>query len=266
MVDYIDHFNEISRVAAEQRSRDDALDKGLEAAGLDGSRRARFGVSDAENSVGGKEKSEKERIARTLRWLLLNDAEYARLHGEAMTAIRLASQQAQDLITLIETELAAIHGIIADIMDSAAQLPDGTRVFRDEGGVVRYVDGEIVPDDLAETIEWGGDEPGYEYQRQVYDRESQLTDALHVARGMQVELGGYRNELTNNENAAEKARVSDVKDRTGEIGNIFDDIEASLVEATVHHSTASMEKSSFNTQSWVGTVTDKSITDFVGKP
>ncbi|MEM9128191.1 MAG: hypothetical protein AAGA97_00460 [Pseudomonadota bacterium] len=221
---HIDRFNEVSLAAAQQRLRDDALDQGLESAGLSGSRRVRFGVGEA-NTVDAEGRSKKERIRRTLEWLLLNDAEYARLHGEAMTAVRSAAETAREVMRQIEKEMAAIHGTIAKIMDSAAQLQDGRKVFRDKNGVVRFADGEIVPDALADTIEWRGDEPGYEYARRVLDRESQLTDALHEIRGIEVEIGGYRDELTNNEAPAERGRIPEIIDR---INHLSDKIETSM--------------------------------------
>ncbi|MEM8542103.1 MAG: hypothetical protein AAGF25_14200 [Pseudomonadota bacterium] len=214
---HIDRFNEVSLAAAQQRMRDDALDQGLELAGLNGSRRSRFGVSDSGNSTNGKEKSDRERIRRTLEWLLLNDSDYARLHRDAITAVQRAAETARDVLRQIETELAAIHGILADIMESAAQLPDGTKVFRDENGLVRYANGDIVHDELAEMIAWRGDEPTYEYARRIFDREAALDDALHDGRVIEVEIGGYRDELTNNEDPPSKERIPVILDRIDSI-------------------------------------------------
>lgn len=222
---FVDQFNSLNAVEAERLARDDLNN---EIAGLNTSRRVRFGVGNAGDGIDGEGRSKKERIARTLEWLLINDPEYKRLHEEAMTAVYLASERARDMITLIESELAAIHGILADIMDSAAQLQDGLKVFKDENGVVRFADGEVVADEDAATIQWTGNEPGYEYMRRAQDRETVLNDALHGVRGIEVEIGGYQNELTNNETPAEQARMHEVMDRAEAVQDQLLNLESKI--------------------------------------
>lgn len=222
------YFNEISSTEAKRQAREDALDYGHELSGVETGRRVRFGVGNADGGVDGEGKSKKERIARTLEWLLLNDAEYARLHGAVMTAIRQVAQEAQDMITLIETELAAIRGILADIMDNAARLPDGTKVFKDKNGVVMFANGDIVPEELADTVQWTGHEPSYEYMRRAQRREAVLRDALHEVRGIEVEIGGHQDELTNNETPVEAERISDVAENISSMRERMERLQAKL--------------------------------------
>lgn len=207
---YFDQFNEVSLADSDRLARDDL---NHEIAGLRVGRRLRFGVGGPDNAVDGEGKSKKERIARTLEWLLLNDSDYKRLHGEAMAALQLAEEATRNALDRIETELAAIRGVLEDVLDNAATLPDGTKVFKDANCVVKDEGGNAIADDLAATIIWQDDSPTYEEYRAASDRTTALENTALELHGIEVEIGGYRGELTNNEEPVSKGRIRSITDR-----------------------------------------------------
>ena len=182
-----------------------------------GRQRKHIQDGDVDPVTGKKRRTASERAYATLQWLLLNDAEYARLHQAAMDSLRDAEDKARKLLERIEDQLAIARSDLADILDRAAALPDGTKVFRDGNGVVRDKDGARIGDDLAASIEWRGGEPSYEDYQSAADRVRDLDNAANEARGIETELGGYRGELTSENSPASKERIETITERIADI-------------------------------------------------
>lgn len=136
-------------IAARQRREFDDLQN--EIAGRETGRRARF-LKDGPSSEAAKKK-ERDAQHRALTRLaqLLNDPIYRTKYDSVLQLLSGAEQATEAAIDQLENQIDAAQSELGDMMNNAARLPHGTRVFRDADGVVRCEDGSAVEDHLAET-------------------------------------------------------------------------------------------------------------------
>ena len=190
-----------------------------------------FARPDVDPQTGEKGKQASSRLQRTLDWLLLRDANYARAHGAAMGALVDAENSVADGLIEIMQTLAEERRALEDLEDRAARLPDGTLVFRDANGEVVDADNNPIPDELAAGIEWRGDEPTYDDYRAQRDRIEGLEQAERELRGIETELGDIRGELTDQQEPPTEDRVGELADRVSELGEQADSILSQAIMA-----------------------------------
>jgi len=217
MVDrYSDSFNEHSDGLLERREAADFDNLQHTLSGVETGQQTRHGLNnetDGSVSGGGKRKSLAERIRETLDWLLLNDPAYRQAHENLMTSIRSAQQTTQTALDRVMSALAFERTIMEEILSNAAKLPDGTKVFKDKKGGVRNEDGEIIPLELIETIQWSGNEPTYEEYLAQRRRIESLEQAENELRGIETELGEIHTEATDEDNPPTIERIDDLQER-----------------------------------------------------
>lgn len=142
----------------------------------------------------------------------------------------------ENVLEALEQEQAALD----DMLSRAARLPDGTKVFRDGEGNVKTLDGTTVDDASAASIEWRGDEPSYEDVSAQKRRVDELQDAANNLRGIEAELGGIRDELTDNEEPPTSERVGELQ---GRIERLHKQAEDKLTVVAVQEMDIKNEKS-----------------------
>lgn len=197
-------------IAATQRREFDDLQN--EIAGRETGRRARF-LRDGPGSEAAKKK-ERDAQHRELTRLaqLLNDPIYRTKYDSVRQLLSDAEQATEAAIEQLETQIDAARSELDDMMDNAARLPDGTRVFRDADGVVRREDGSVVEDHLVETILWTGNEPSFEDIQDAKNRLDDLQAALDAANGYQNDvLGTARDRITDPDNLPSLDDLDDIE-------------------------------------------------------
>ncbi|WP_299867658.1 hypothetical protein [uncultured Roseobacter sp.] len=197
-------------IAATQRREFDDLQN--EIAGRETGRRARF-LRDGPGSETAKKK-ERDAQHRELTRLaqLLNDPIYRAKYDSVLQLLSDAEQATEAAIDHLETQIDAAQSEINGMMNNAARLPDGTRVFRDADGVVRREDGSAVEDHLAETILWTGNEPSFEDVLDAKGRLDDLQAALDAANGYQNNvLGPARDRITDPDNPPSLDDLDDIE-------------------------------------------------------
>lgn len=226
MTEYTDLFN--ARSLADQMRKLDIDDLNHAIAGVDVGRMRKH-IQQSEIDPGtGRKTSASERLARTLQWLLLNDENYALAHKTAVTSVNDAMDAAAQALSDVRAALLQTTADIEDILNRAATLPNGRKVFRDENGNVVDQDGNAISSELAETIIWRGDEPTYEEYRAKMDSKDDLRLALNELLGIETELGGYQGELNDNDSPPTLDRLDDIKDRSDELRDRVDQIQEGL--------------------------------------
>ncbi|WP_299919454.1 hypothetical protein [uncultured Roseobacter sp.] len=132
-----------------------------EIAGRETGRRARF-LKDGPGSEAAKKK-ERDTQHRELTRLaqLLNDPVYRAKYDSVLQQLSDAEQATEAAIDKLTDQIDDAQSELNDMMNNAARLPDGTRVFRDADGVVGREDSSVVEDHLADTILWTGNEPSF---------------------------------------------------------------------------------------------------------
>jgi len=201
----------------ERRRQQDLDDLQNEIAGCETGRMSRFLPRDERSPEGQKRKAEQERFNRLMQ--LLSDPAYLVVYERTMQALTDAEQAVDRTLLRLELEIAQADAALGNIRAHAARLPDGTRIYRDAQGVVRREDGSIVDDDLAATIMWRGDEPGFDSFSIARDR---LAD-LHAGRD---EILTYQNDVL----GPARDRLSDEDDppSVDELHDMLDEIEQRL--------------------------------------
>lgn len=156
----------------DNRRRRDYDDLQNESAGRETGRMTRF-LTNPEQDPREIRKKRAEKATRQLLQTLLLDPLYRAKYAEVTTALAGAVDATERALSELDIQIGAAASALMEMEESAARLPDGTRVYRDAKGDVRRADGSIVEDTLAETILWAGDEPSFEAmteQRQRLDK------------------------------------------------------------------------------------------------
>lgn len=118
----------------------DLIDLGNESAGRDTGRARRFYLSEEHDPQGAEKKREKERAFNAL-LLRLQDPNYARLYAEAAENVTRAGNAVETALREIARETDAVRQRLERIRETAARLPDGTRIYRSG------VDGKLYAED-----------------------------------------------------------------------------------------------------------------------
>lgn len=195
-----------------------------------------------------KTKAEKqaEETARSLRWLMANDPEFA----QAMTSAKQVFVDVLDKAATIIDQLSGVQTRLlddrADLRSKAPTLEDGRRVYRDAQGRVRDEDGNIIPSALAAHIEWQGHEPNYEEYRALQDQLDSVKAAIDQARGIETEAGRLQGDLTNPDTPPQSAEeVREIEDQGRDLQRHLEEIEnLALGNLTLEQSVSDKEVAS----------------------
>lgn len=196
-----------------ERDRAEALDDyNHEMAGRDVGRMRRF-LSEEQIEARSPEKRRGKQAREelsNLQAMLQMNAAYAELYNRTMDTLREAEQAAERALELAEIAHAARMETHRQLMERAAELDDGRKVFQDEEGQLWSEDEEPVSEEQALEIEWRGSEPTFEAFRDSRDVLTSSGLQVHTIRGYQVELGGYREELTSEDHPPGIERVEEI--------------------------------------------------------
>lgn len=184
--------------AADRRPAKNRDDYNHEHAGRDVGRIRRFLPGDLSPEALELKRSRDRATLTVLEILLLNDPVYAEAYAQTWAVLHDAETSTADALGDAEDRLA-------EIIDQAAELPDGTLVFQAEDGRVFDEHGREINPATADSIAWPGNAPTYEEYRTARDR----IDAL---REYQVDvLGKARERLEDRENPMKLDELKDMQ-------------------------------------------------------
>jgi len=231
MVDnFLDNFNEQAGRLRDEREQENFDNLQHTLSGVETGQQTRHGLSkDTGSSVSGKRKSLTDQVFETLEWLLLNNPQYKLAHETFMNSIHEAQQITQTALERVISELTKERVVLDELLESAAKLPDGTKVFKDKNSDVRNQDGEIIPAELAATIQWTGNEPSYE----EYQAQTQRIEALEAAenelRGIETDLGEIHERGNTNSAPLSEDDLNSSANRANTLKERVKDIEADVI-------------------------------------
>jgi hypothetical protein len=161
----------------------------------------RFLSPDDPRAMSSAKKKAKERAYRDLLDELLQDPEYKALYIELGDTLGTAERDADLAIETVQRQMQLAEQAIRDMQTSAPKGPDGKPVFRYADGRVVNADGEDLPPEIAEGIQWPDDAPSARHyfaaKRQRDDLAVHL-DNLHTYRN--DVLGDIRDRYDDREN------------------------------------------------------------------
>ncbi|MGH1399095.1 MAG: hypothetical protein ACRBCT_07770, partial [Alphaproteobacteria bacterium] len=219
------HYSEVFRRAASQQDLDDYNNA---ISGADVGRIHRHGArAEIDPLTGERKGSAAQRAARTLDWLLANDATYAQAHAAATQGVADTINQADAVLEQLIDARAKAKAALEDILDRSPTLPDGRKVFKDDNGTVRDINGNPIDDDLAATIEWQGNEPSYNSYIAQRDRVTQIDAHIDETRDIEAKLGGFQIELADQEDPAPQDRIAQITEHKDTFSDRLSEIQTS---------------------------------------
>jgi hypothetical protein len=214
----------IWEIEAARTREEDRRDYERELAGIDIGREARFHgtefVEERRQGRGGAssaQRSAQQQYASRLQMLLATNPGYAKAYNNTMDALGDSEKAADDAIEKLEVALTKARRETQDMLERAAKLPDGRRVFKDKNGQVWDEHGAHISDDQAASIQWRGDEPTQEAFSDQNRYAEDLSRSVDEMRGVQVDLGGIREEMTDKDNPPTQERVEDLRGQIQEL-------------------------------------------------
>lgn len=200
MDDYQNYFDKIEDAAADKRRQQNLDDYHNEMSGNEVGRQSRFLSGDARRALIDKRNGRASRAFSALEALLANDPAYAARYQSVFTKLNEAEAATETALAKAIDRAEAADAALENALDRAMRLEDGTRVFRD-GDDVRREDGTVLEDDIADMIEWRGNEPDFaelERGRETARNEWHTVDEVRV---YQVDvLGHVRGRLADHKN------------------------------------------------------------------
>ena len=197
-----------------RRSQRDFDDLQNEIAGREVGRMRRFRTADDDRDPRSKDRRESQRLTRlsALEALLATDPVYRGLYEQTLDQLRRAEAATEAALAKARAARDRAQEDFLGLLDRAATMPDGTRVFRDADGNVRREDGRLVSGDSIDTIRWPDRAPDYENYQERKAALDRAQQAIEEVRVYQVDvLGAARDELTDPNKPASKERLREIQ-------------------------------------------------------
>lgn len=188
-----------------------------EMAGRDVGRISRFIGASASGSVESQKRRNERSAENTSFQIMMANAAYAALFEDTQNVLTDAQSRLDGLLERVQAQIEVSEAELADKLDRAASLPDGTKVFKDRNGDVRTQDGALVAAELAATVLWRGDEPSFEEVRADADRIERLNILADDIRAGQAEIGDMQAAMADESEVETSEELEGFKDRANEI-------------------------------------------------
>ena len=201
--------------------RQDFDDLQNEMAGRETGRLERFlSPEERERIKDGKSKGERHAEAMTrLQWMLANDALYREAHERAMVSINDAGQAIARAIEAGEKAAAKIQRDMEDYLASTPRLKDGRYVMVDEDGTYRDQNREPVSAEDAAEIE-GQPKRAFRPYDAMFERKESIERDLNELRVWEVDVGGMRNEATDENSPESRERVEQMTEQADDLADL----------------------------------------------
>lgn len=168
-------------------------------AGRETGRQTRFGGKPRNAAKTEREKT--ERAFRDALDQLLQDPAYRALYKELGKRLSDAERRADTVLVDIQIALRKIEDDIADMEARAAKTLDGKLVFRTADGRVVDVEGDELPPEIAEGIQWPSNAPSAEEYFGAMQQQDELAASLEEWQGYRNDtLGGVRDRYEDRDN------------------------------------------------------------------
>lgn len=215
----------------------DMIDLNNESAGRETGRIKRFNLPTSDKAINAEKEKEERHFNALMR--LLQDPCYARLYHHAVTVVTTAEEVAEKAKLKLEQEGELAEKRRRELLDKAAQLPDGTKVFQSlSSGRIYSEHGEDVSHRKDFITELHPDSPKWEEYQQakkaIKDIEKRKND---------VEL--YQREVI--DPAKNRLGNTDEPMTTEELDKLVKKINAEMpVDVRVQHKTYELATSRMN--------------------
>ena len=156
----------------------DRIDLGNEMAGRDVGRIERFNLSqNDETGPDGRRRKDGESLS-ALEQLLLHEPAYRDLYERVTGRLEETEVAVIRALATVRDRIAETRLALDDMLNRAAELPDGTKVFRTRDGTRAYTeDGELLTPEQMAGIQWRDDAPSWEDFTETRDAHEAAVEA-----------------------------------------------------------------------------------------
>ena len=231
-----EHSGSEGRNSQKQRDFDDLQN---ELAARDSGRYIRFRNKEDANGVAAQRRAIRAQAQMTaLDMILQNNPEYARMYHDTSGLLDRAETATESALDQVMQDLDEYEDDLNDILDQASQLPDGTRVFKDQYGYVWSENDELVAPKDAQGIVWKDDAPSREdfvrQKQRVEDTRKRIEDLQHY----QIEvLGNARDRMNDQHNPITQDEMKQIQD------DIFEQADPIIQNEIRSDNTVSLQES-----------------------
>lgn len=163
-----------------------------------------------------RDRKDREHQTRSLTWLLANDIAYRAAHERAMLSFTNAGHAIDRAIEAGERASEKLRQQIDDYLAATPRLKDGRYVMIDEAG--NYWDQHRKPVSAEDAAEVEGQpKRAFKPYDEMRERKDGIDRDLAELRGLDVEVGGMKNEATDEKTPASRERLDDMTKRADQI-------------------------------------------------
>ncbi|MDI4665377.1 hypothetical protein K9U40_13715 [Xanthobacter autotrophicus] len=200
----------------------------------------RAGRSLARDDRAERDRKDWNEQIRTLTWLLANDARYREAHERAMDSLNAAGLALARAIEAGERASDRLRRGMEDYLGSTPRLKDGRYVLVDDDGTYRDQNRDIISAGDAAEVD-GQPKRAFKPYDEMRERKDGIDRDLAELRGWDVEVGGMRNEATDEKNPAGRARLGEMTERADELAERAREKQSGL-EAIAPNTNAASDK------------------------
>lgn len=165
----------------------DMIDLNNESAGRETGRIKRFNLPVSDKTLNAEKEKDERRFNALMR--LLQDPNYARLYHHAIETVTTVEEAAEKAKRKLEQESELIAKRHRELMNEAAQLPDGTRVFQSlSNGRIYSEHGEDITHRKDSIVGLHPTSPGWEEYQHVKKTKEEIEKRKHDVERYQHEI------------------------------------------------------------------------------
>ena len=205
--------------------------------------RVAFGEVSARNDARGSQADlhrdrKLKQIAKdrdNVQFLRMVSRYYTALFDAVMQRIEDIQANILAAIMTFKDRLDVARAVLANILETAARLPDNTPVFRYEDGSIKTDEGRDISADEAASIEWRGDEPVGELFERAKQTANTVKNDLLLLRSYDIEMQDYADkaeELQSEDTPENRLALQEISQQVSKIDKEVGAITTSEPEAS----------------------------------
>ena len=207
----------------------DAADLAAAMAGYENGRNRRFlNYTDSNYTFANRSKEKSDDLVD---FILTQNVDYDALFEDAMSNVRDAEDVVDRALEIATARYAESQAKLDEMIDRLPSLEDGRKVARsDKDGQVYTLDGQLVDQDTAATIQFKGHEDSLEVIQQQEDTTDTDFEILGRVRQDEARMGEIREHLADKPDADRVRELSEeaneIKERNLQTIDVLNDVKA----------------------------------------
>ena len=208
----------------------DQEDLNNERSGNNVGRISRFGLNKLNLDFVAQQKKDYQSLLD----FLLSSAAYQEAYSQTMAALTETENLVYEKLLEASESLSVSEARLAEVLERARELPDGTKVFRGKNDNAFRADGTKVPASEMANINWReGDATVDEHRQAKQDRDGDKARFDQLS-GFEIELSELRHKMKDTSSSPTLDELDQIKGRITEIHDQAEQINSSDIKMAVN--------------------------------